>query len=338
MISGSLESNLFWGKGEKTHVCSIFIYGDSAKQTFAQQKVRGYKLYRLFHRQSEQGFLLNECCLHGLFLNKFLPGPWLLDWFSGAILVLFLPFSRLSVFQMHTFHVITLFPQLISSYCETSIVGRGQKAGKIEVKTYNPRDFCTDNYRRVDDTPYGGGAGMVLKPEPFYRTFEAIERKRENSPVIIMTPQGVPFKHKFAQALSCEDELTIFCGHYEGFDERIRKLATEEYSIGDYVLTGGELPALVIVDAVSRLVPGVVGKNASVVDESFADGLLEGPQYTKPAEFRGMVVPEVIRSGDHKEIARWRRQEALRRTAQRRPDLIASLDLSEEDRKFLSDI
>lgn len=235
---------------------------------------------------------------------------------------------------MLTFHVITLFPELVSAYCAESIIGRGQRADKIKVLTYNPRDTCTDNYRRVDDTPYGGGAGMVLKPEPFYNAFESIKRSQE-SPVVIMTPQGKPFKHDLAVNLAKEEEITIFCGHYEGFDERIRRLATAEYSIGDYVLTGGELASLVIIDSVSRFVPGVVGKSASVVEESFADGLLEGPQYTKPAEFRGMVVPEIVRSGDHKAIARWRRQQALLRTRERRPDLLESFSLSEEDREFL---
>ena len=238
---------------------------------------------------------------------------------------------------MLTFHIITLFPDLITTYCETSIVGRGQKKEKISVKTYNPREFTEDNYRSVDDTPYGGGAGMVLKPEPFYKTFESIERSNK-SPVIMMSPQGAQFNHDTALLLSRESELTIFCGHYEGFDERIRKLASHEYSIGDYVLTGGELPALVVVDAVSRFVPGVVGKTASVMEESFAHGLLEGPQYTKPAEFRGMVVPEVIRSGDHKEIEKWRRREALRRTKERRPDLLVNIDLSDEDKKLLDSL
>lgn len=239
--------------------------------------------------------------------------------------------------RMLTFHVVTLFPQLISTYCDTSIVGRGQKAGKIKVSTCNPRDFCTDNYRRVDDTPYGGGAGMVLKPEPFYQAFESLERDR-SSPVILMSPQGKQFHHDRAMELAKESEITIFCGHYEGFDERIRRLATEEYSIGDYVLTGGELPSLVIIDAVSRFVPGVVGKNASVLNESFADGLLEGPQYTKPAEYRDMIVPEIVRSGDHKEIARWRRLQALKRTRERRPDLFEKLNLSQDEIDQLSSL
>lgn len=235
---------------------------------------------------------------------------------------------------MLTFDIITLFPELIESYCSTSIVGRGARAGRILVNTVNPRGFCSDKYRKVDDTPYGGGAGMVLKPEPFYASFESIVRP-EGSPVLLMSPQGRPFEQELAVDLSESRQITILCGHYEGFDERIRALATMELSIGDYVLTGGELAAMVVIDAVARLVPGVVGKSASIVEESFTDGLLEGPQYTKPAEFRGMVVPEIVRSGDHKAVARWRRQEALKRTLERRPDLIERADLSEEDRLFI---
>jgi tRNA (guanine37-N1)-methyltransferase len=235
---------------------------------------------------------------------------------------------------MLTFHVITLFPELISTYCSTSIVGRGIAAGVIAVKTYNPRDFCLDKYRKVDDTPYGGGVGMVLKPEPFFAAFESIPRASA-SPVLLTTPEGVTFKQEHAQALSAEQDVTLFCGHYEGFDERIRTLATMEISLGDFVLTGGELPSLAVIDATARLVPGVVGKHISVFEESFADGLLEGPAYTKPPEFRGMEVPEILRGGNHKEIERWRRQQALKRTLERRPDLLASARLNGEDLAFL---
>lgn len=175
---------------------------------------------------------------------------------------------------------------------------------------------------------------MVLKPEPFFAAFESIERQAA-SPVLLTTPEGVPFKQEHAQALSREQDVTLFCGHYEGFDERIRTLATMEVSLGDYVLTGGELPSLAVIDATARLVPGVVGKHISVFEESFADGLLEGPAYTKPPEFRGMEVPEVLRGGNHKEITRWRRQQALRRTLERRPDLLASAKLNAEDVAYL---
>ncbi len=235
---------------------------------------------------------------------------------------------------MLTFHVVTLFAEVISTYCSASIIGRGARAGKLCVKTYNPYDFCTDKYRKVDDTPYGGGPGMVLKPEPFFDAFASIERAA-NSPVLLMSPQGTPFLHSRAVELSAETEITLLCGHYEGFDERIRTLATDELSIGDYVVTGGELPALVVIDAVGRLIPGVVGKQESVLSESFTDGLLEGPVYTKPPLFRDMEVPEVVRSGDHKAIARWRREQALRRTFERRPDLLSGCELSEQDKKYL---
>jgi len=234
------------------------------------------------------------------------------------------------------FHVVTLFPDLIHAYCQTSIIGR-VKAGKLSVQAYNPRDFATDSYHKVDDTPYGGGAGMVLKPEPFYACVESIVRP-VNSPVILMTPQGTTFKQSRADELAKETDITFICGHYEGFDERIRALASDQISLGDFVLTGGELPALTIIDAVGRLIPGVLGKMISLNHESFNDGLLEGPHYTKPPEFRGMAVPDILRSGDHGAIARYRRQEQLRTTFLRRPDLLekADLQLSAQDKKFLS--
>lgn len=232
------------------------------------------------------------------------------------------------------FHVITLFPDLIQAYVSTSIIGRGIKAERLKVSVYNPRDFCTDKYRKVDDTPYGGGAGMVLKPEPIFKTLEAIPRAA-GSPVILLTPQGTPFKQSAAARLANSCDITLICGHYEGFDERIRTLATEEISLGDYVLTGGELGALTVIDAVGRLVPGVVGTFESVLSESFQDGLLESPQYTKPAEYRGLEVPEVLRSGDHKAITLWRRQQSLKRTLRRRPDLIESAQLSAGEQAFI---
>lgn len=238
---------------------------------------------------------------------------------------------------MLKFHVVTLFPELIESYCSTSIIGRGSRAGKIAVQSYNPRDFCVDSYKKVDDTPYGGGAGMVMKPEPMFATVESIERA-PGSPVLLMTPQGKPFKQEDAERLSSASDIVLICGHYEGFDERIRTLATEEISIGDFVLTGGELPALSVIDAVGRLVPGVLGKQISLADESFVSGLLEAPQYTKPAEFRGMIVPEVLRSGNHKAVAVWRHQEALRRTFLRRPDLLEKLNLNKVDQAFIESL
>lgn len=238
---------------------------------------------------------------------------------------------------MLRFDVITLFPDLIDLYTSTSIIGRGVTAQKILVEKHNPRDFCTDKYRKVDDTPYGGGAGMVLKPEPFFAAFESFERLPD-SPVLLVSPQGMPFNSKMAESLSKENQITLFCGHYEGFDERIASLATHEVSIGDFVITGGELAALVIIDAVSRFVPGVVGKQASVLSESFIEGLLEGPSYTKPPEFRGMLVPEVLLSGNHKLIEQWRRQESLRRTYERRPDLLDHAKLNREDLRFIEEL
>lgn len=238
---------------------------------------------------------------------------------------------------MLRFHIITLFPELIHTYCSTSIIGRGIRNERLSVHTYNPRDFCPDKYRKVDDTPYGGGAGMVLKPEPFFAAFESIPRQAA-SPVMITTPQGVPFKQALARDLSNGEDITIFCGHYEGFDERIHSVATHEISVGDYVLTGGELPALTVIDAVGRLVPGVLGASVSLAEESFDDGLLEPPQYTKPPDFRDMAVPEILLSGNHKLIAQWRRQQSLKRTFLRRPELLAQATLSKEDRRFLDQL
>lgn len=240
---------------------------------------------------------------------------------------------------MVTFHVITLFPELIEHYTSTSIIGRGIKAGRIALRTYNPRNFCLDKYRKVDDTPYGGGHGMVLKPEPIFAAFESIELSdKSNTPVLLMSPQGIQLTQETVAKLAALPEIVVICGHYEGFDERIRTLATDEISLGDFVLTGGELPALAVVDAVARLVPGVLGKIGSTHDESFQDGLLEAPQYTKPAEFRGMKVPEILRSGDHKAVSIWRRDMALERTLKRRPDLLAHARLDERDRQQLAKI
>src|SRR6516165_2431928 len=203
---------------------------------------------------------------------------------------------------MLTFHVITLFPDLIDTYCSTSILGRGQTKGHFSLKTYNPRDFCQDKYRKVDDTPYGGGSGMLLKPEPIFAALESMKLKA-GSPVIFPSPHGRLLTQEMVKSFALETDIVIICGHYEGIDERIRSLVTDEFSLGDFVITGGELPALTLIDAVGRLRPGVLGKASSLADESFIDGLLEAPQYTKPAVFRGMEVPAVLRSGDHKAIA-----------------------------------
>lgn len=234
-------------------------------------------------------------------------------------------------------HVLTLFPEMFAGPLDHSIVGRARQRGILEVQLVNIRDFTTDKHRIVDDTPYGGGPGMVMKPEPL---FAAIESVRESSAthVILMDPQGHPFTQKRAWELAQKPHLVLVCGHYEGVDERVRTLVDEELSIGDYVLTGGELPAMVVLDAVCRLLPGALGEAASAQEESFEDGLLDHPHYTRPAVFRGMAVPDVLLSGHHAEIRRWRRREALRRTWLRRPDLLASARLTDEDRRWLAEL
>jgi len=241
---------------------------------------------------------------------------------------------------MH-FNVISLFPDLIKSYFEFSIVKRAKDAGVITVDAINPRDFSTSKHKKVDDTPYGGGAGMVLMCEPFFGAYESIEKK-ENSKTILLTPQGQPFTHKKSMELAQYDELTIICGHYEGFDERIRQnIDCEEISIGDFVLTGGELPALCLIDSISRNIEGTLGKIESAHADSFFDGLLEHPHYTKPYEYRGMKVPDVLLSGNHAEINRWRRKEQLKRTKERRPDLFEKFlktELSKEDKILVREL
>lgn len=220
------------------------------------------------------------------------------------------------------FDVVTLFPDMIKNYCSESIVKRGIEKGVIEVSTVNPRDFTHDKHKKVDDTPYGGSQGMVLMCQPMFDAVESVERV-ENSALIMLTPQGEPFSHKISKELAKFDQLVLICGHYEGFDERIRLgLKPREISIGDYVLTGGELPALVLIDSISRNISGFLGKDESALDDSFSSGLLEHAQYTKPREFRGMKVPEVLLGGNHAEIEKFRANERLERTKARRPDLI----------------
>ena len=218
--------------------------------------------------------------------------------------------------------VISLAPQAFTLLGELGVIGRAFAAGRAELHLHNPRDHATDRYRKVDDEPYGGGAGMVLKPEPVFAAFESIPVCSQRR-VLLMTPQGRPLIQADLQRWAeSHDQLVLLCGHYEGFDERIRSLADEEVSLGDFVLTGGELPAMTIINGVVRLMPGTVGTAASLVDESHSDLLLEHPHYTRPAEFRGMTVPDVLRSGDHGAIARWRQQQREQRTADRRPDLL----------------
>ena len=219
------------------------------------------------------------------------------------------------------FDVLTLFPELIESHMNFSIMKRAVEEGIIEVHTVNPRNYTHDKHKKVDDTPYGGGAGMVLMPQPYIDSYEGVHRVN-NSITLMMTPQGEPFTDKLSNELAQYDQIIILCGHYEGFDERIREIIKpREISIGDFVLTGGELPALCLIDSVSRKIEGTLGKIESAHDDSFSDGLLEYPQYTKPREYRGLKVPEVLLNGNHKLIEEYRTQQKIERTKARRPDL-----------------
>ena len=217
--------------------------------------------------------------------------------------------------------VLTLFPAMFAGPLDESIIKRAREAGRLDLAIYNLRDYAHDRHRTVDDRPFGGGPGMLLKPEPIFEAVESLAR--ENTRVILLSPAGRTFNQAIAQELAGLEHLLLVSGHYEGFDERVREqLADDELSIGDYVLTNGALPVMVIVDAVTRLLPGVLGDEGSARDDSFSQGLLEYPQYTRPAEFRGMKVPEVLLSGNHAEIARWRAEQARLRTQERRPDLL----------------
>lgn len=237
------------------------------------------------------------------------------------------------------FEVFTLLPEVFSPYLETSILKRARERGLIEVHLHNIRDYTHDRHHTTDDTPYGGGGGMVMKPEPVFEAVESVLGPEAGCPVILLTPQGRLFSQEIAIELAAQPKIALICGRYEGIDERIREhLVTDEISIGDYVLTGGELPALILIDAISRLIPGVLGDPDGAFDDSHASGLLEYPHYTRPPEFRGWKVPEVLLSGDHARITRWRRQQSLLRTLQRRPDLLEKAPLSKEDRQFLEEI
>jgi tRNA (guanine37-N1)-methyltransferase len=236
--------------------------------------------------------------------------------------------------------IVTIFPSMVRGPLAEGIVGRAVQGGVIDLQVHDLREYTTDRHRVVDDLPFGGGPGMVLKPEPLFRAVAAI-REQRGAPdaVILTTPDGTPFSHAHAVRLSGLGHVVVLCGRYEGVDDRVRQsLATEEISIGDYVLSGGELPALVIVDAVARLVPGVVGDAASVAHDTFARGTLDFPQFTRPAAFAGLEVPAVLLSGHHAEIARWRRREALARTLARRPDLLEEAQLDVQDRQLLQDL
>ena len=235
------------------------------------------------------------------------------------------------------FHVLTLFPDMIRDGLNTSVTGRALASGRIRLNAVNIRDYSKDKHKHVDDYPYGGGAGMVMQPEPIALAYEDIVKDMEKRPrVIYVTPQGSVFNQSMAEELAKEEELVFLCGHYEGVDERIlEEIVTDYVSIGDYVLTGGELPALVMMDAISRLVPGVLNNEDSAEFESFHDNLLEHPHYTRPVEYRGSRVPDVLLSGHHGNIDRWRREQSLKQTLERRPDLLETAELTEKDVEYL---
>lgn len=235
------------------------------------------------------------------------------------------------------FHVLTLFPDMIRQGFGTSVTGRALKNNLLELNAVDIREYSRDKHKHVDDYPYGGGAGMVMQPEPIALAYEDIVKDMEKKPrVIYVTPQGSVFRQSMAEEFAKEDELIFLCGHYEGVDERIlEEIVTDYVSIGDYVLTGGELPALVMMDAISRLVPGVLNNEDSAEFESFHDNLLEHPHYTRPVEYHGKRVPDVLLSGHHENIDRWRREQSLKRTLERRPELLEAAALTEQDRKYL---
>lgn len=237
---------------------------------------------------------------------------------------------------MKQFFVLTLFPEMIEQTLSHSIMGRAQREGFLSVEAVNIRDYTLNKQKHVDDYPYGGGAGMVMQGQPIYDAYQSLMPKAAGARVVYLTPQGRPFTQRVAEELAQEEKLVFLCGHYEGVDERvIEEIVTDEISLGDFVLTGGELAAIAVIDAVSRLVPGVLGKEESFADESFSDGLLEYPQYTRPPVFMGRAVPEVLLSGHHGNVAKWRREQALLRTAKKRPDLLEGAELTEKEWAFL---
>ena len=243
------------------------------------------------------------------------------------------------------FEVFTLLPEVFPPYLDTSILNRARQRGLIEVRVHNIRDYTHDKHHTTDDTPYGGGGGMVMKPEPVFEAVESVlgleslQTKPTVVPVILLTPQGRVFNQRVAEEYSHYERIALLCGRYEGVDERIREhLVTDEISIGDYVLTGGELPALMIIDAVSRLIPGVLGDPTGAEDDSHSMGLLEYPHYTKPPEFRGWKVPDVLASGNHAKIDEWRREQALTRTFKKRPDMLEKAELSKKDQKIIESL
>jgi len=239
---------------------------------------------------------------------------------------------------MIRFDILTIFPEMFASPCGCSLLKKALDKGLIAIQLHDIRDYAEDKHRMTDDAPYGGGGGMVMKVEPIDRALAAVPLLDEEVPIILLTPQGEPFSQRMAEELAGHRQLVLVCGHYEGVDERVRtRLVSREVSIGDYVLTGGELSAMVVVDALSRLVPGVLGNSESAREDSFSTGLLEYPHYTRPAEYRGWKVPDVLLGGNHREIEMWRRRESLLRTRRRRPDLLKETILTEQEQRWLAE-
>lgn len=236
------------------------------------------------------------------------------------------------------FKIFSLFPEMFEGPLTASLIGKAVQNDKLSIDIINFREFANNKYMHVDDTPYGGGVGMLLQAKPIVSALRAHIEPDSGAPIILVSPQGKTFTQEDANRLAKCDTVAFVCGHYEGFDERIRDYVTDEYSIGDYVLTGGELPTMVMIDSIARLLPGVIKEQASFEDDSFYNGLLEYPQYTKPRVFEGKEVPEVLLSGHHKNIARWQKKEALRRTYLRRPDLLEKYEFSKEDRKLMDEV
>ncbi len=237
------------------------------------------------------------------------------------------------------YYILTLFPEMIQNGLNHSIIKKAIENNIININCINIRDFSNNKHNQVDDYAYGGGAGMIMKPEPVYNSYLSIKDKvKPNTKVLYMTPQGKPFNQKMAEDLAKEEDLIILCGHYEGIDERvIEEIVTDEISIGDFILTGGELPAMLLVDSISRLIPNVLGKEESFLNESFSDNLLEHPNYTRPFIFNDKKVPDILLSGNHKKIEEWKKQQSLIRTYKKRPDLLQKYNLTEKERKFLND-
>ena len=237
------------------------------------------------------------------------------------------------------FHILTLFPGMFAGPFDESIIRRGRDKQLIDISLHNIRDYAIDRHQTADDAPYGGGAGMVMKVEPLSACIKSVKAQCPGATVVMTSPQGRRFNHRIAAELASREGLIIICGRYEGIDERVRTLYVEDdISLGDYVISGGEIAAMVIVDAVTRLVPGVLGSDESAATDSFCDGLLEYPQYTRPPEFKGLKVPEILLSGNHELIRKWRRNESLRKTYTLRPDLLSDVELTKEDRKMLAEL